>query len=62
MSIEEKLIKYVLRNFGLKGGRFLILDKSIDELVELAGLTTDSIPTNFYDSVRDKWASLIEHT
>ena len=60
-DMEDILIKYVLKKFGLKGGRFIILDKDINELVEVAGLDKGNIPADFYNSVRDRWASMVKN-
>ena len=57
----DKITRYLLNCFGFNGGRYLILNKSIDELIELTEINKNNLPNNFYDLVRDRWKEIIKN-
>lgn len=57
----NKIIKYLLERFGFNGGRYLVLDESIGELVDLIKVDKSNLPDNFYDLVRNRWKEIIKN-
>lgn len=60
MKEVNKIIRYLLRNFGFKGGRYLISSRSINELIELTKINKDNLPGNFHNLVRSRWKKTIK--
>ena len=54
MDIDvDRVIHYLLSNFGYKGGRYLLLDHQIDELAQVVNVPTPS--KEFYSVLRERW-------
>ena len=57
----NKIIRYLLGRFGFNGGRYLISDRSIDELIGLTKISKSSLPDDFHDLVRTRWKRIVKN-